>query len=121
MFTRQRTVCRIPGSTSGIRLLSGVSVGCIGSNPLSIHRDVPRGRAAAKTQSISRKGAKAAKKSYCHFDRREKSFLDPSHSLGLTGLARQPKEDFPKLRGFRPDHQINVALQELKQRHELIE
>src|SRR5882724_11798899 len=23
----------------------------------------------------------------CHFDRREKSFLDPSHSLGMTGLG----------------------------------
>jgi hypothetical protein len=24
----------------------------------------------------------------CHFDRREKFFLDPSHSLGMTGLRR---------------------------------
>src|SRR6266478_6511705 len=23
----------------------------------------------------------------CHFDRREKPFLDPSHSLGMTGLG----------------------------------
>ena len=23
----------------------------------------------------------------CHFDRREKSFLDPSHSLGMTGMG----------------------------------
>ena len=44
--------------------------------------------AATKIRNVSRKGAKAAKKAYCHFDRREKSFLDPSHSLGITGLAR---------------------------------
>jgi hypothetical protein len=29
----------------------------------------------------------------CHFDRREKSFSDPSHSLGMTGLV-------PSLRGL---------------------
>ena len=26
----------------------------------------------------------------CHFDRREKSFLNPSHSLGMTGLSPPP-------------------------------
>ena len=26
----------------------------------------------------------------CHFDRREKSFLDPSHSLGMTGIGPSP-------------------------------
>ena len=26
----------------------------------------------------------------CHFDRREKSFLDPSHSLGMTGMGSSP-------------------------------
>jgi hypothetical protein len=26
----------------------------------------------------------------CHFDRREKSFLDPSHSLGMTALGPSP-------------------------------
>jgi hypothetical protein len=32
-----------------------------------------------------RKDAKSAKKRVsCHFDRREKSFSNPSHSLGLT-------------------------------------
>jgi hypothetical protein len=30
---------------------------------------------------VSRKDAKAAR---CHFDRRERSFSDPSHSLGMT-------------------------------------
>ena len=30
-----------------------------------------------------RKGAKGER---CHFEQREKSFLDPSHSLGMTGL-----------------------------------
>jgi hypothetical protein len=41
---------------------------------------------AAKPQlnfGISR--AKGAKEERCHFERREKSFLDPSHSLGMTG------------------------------------
>ena len=31
------------------------------------------------------------------------------------------RENSPNSRGLRPYHQINVALQELKQRHELIE
>ena len=31
---------------------------------------------------------KDAKEEHCHFERREKSFLDPSHSLGMTGLGR---------------------------------
>jgi len=31
--------------------------------------------AATKIRNVSRKGAKAAKKAYCHFDRREKSFF----------------------------------------------
>jgi hypothetical protein len=35
-------------------------------------------------EDFSRKGAKGAR---CHFDRREKTFSDPSHSLGMTGLA----------------------------------
>jgi hypothetical protein len=38
----------------------------------------------------SRQGAKAPSKTRCHFDRREKSFLDPSHSLGMTGLGPSP-------------------------------
>jgi hypothetical protein len=42
----------------------------------------------SKARNISRKGAKTAKEEFCHFDRREKSFLDLSHSLGMTGLAR---------------------------------
>jgi hypothetical protein len=50
-------------------------------------------------------------------------------SSGLGNDGRQwtergrgaEKEDFPKLRGLRPYHQINVALEELQQRHELIE
>ena len=49
----------------------------------------------------SRKGAKtlsSERKTPCHFDPfdksqdklREKSFLDPSHSLGMTGLGPSP-------------------------------
>jgi hypothetical protein len=38
----------------------------------------------------SRQGAKTLSKTRCHFDRREKSFLDPSHSLGMTGLGPSP-------------------------------
>jgi hypothetical protein len=29
----------------------------------------------------------AQRKTFCHFDRREKSFLDPSQTLGMTGLG----------------------------------
>ena len=52
-----------------------------------------RDRAATKTRNISRKGAKVTTLSrvegcVCHFDRREKSFLDPSLLLGMTGHAR---------------------------------
>ena len=35
----------------------------------------------------ARKDAKHAKGERCHFDRREKSLLDPSHSFGMTGLG----------------------------------
>ena len=31
----------------------------------------------------------------CHFDQREKSFLDPSHSLGMTVLVRHRVEGTP--------------------------
>jgi hypothetical protein len=31
-----------------------------------------------------------ARKEYCHFDQREKSFSDPSHSLGMTDLGPSP-------------------------------
>jgi hypothetical protein len=37
--------------------------------------------------SQRRKG-RSAKGRKCHFDRREKSFLDPSYPLGMTGSAR---------------------------------
>jgi hypothetical protein len=33
------------------------------------------------------KHAKGAKEELCHFDRREKSLLDPPHPLGMTGLG----------------------------------
>ncbi len=41
----------------------------------------------------SRQGAKtpsSERKTLCHFDRREKSFLDPSHLLGMTDLGPSP-------------------------------
>ena len=40
-----------------------------------------------KTRNCSRQDAKSAKFGSCHFDRREKSFLVPSDSLGMTGLS----------------------------------
>ena len=40
-----------------------------------------------KTRICSRQDAKNAKSGSCHFDRREKSFLVPSDSLGMTGLS----------------------------------
>jgi hypothetical protein len=36
----------------------------------------------------SRRDAKLAKKECCHFDQREKSFLDLSHAPGMTGFGR---------------------------------
>jgi hypothetical protein len=36
---------------------------------------------STRSRKSSRKDAKAAKESDCHFDQREKSFLDPSHFL----------------------------------------
>jgi hypothetical protein len=36
------------------------------------------------------KAPRAQRKMICHFDRREKSFLDPSHSLGMTALGPSP-------------------------------
>ena len=36
----------------------------------------------------------------CHFDRREKSFFDPSHSLGMTGGGPSPL----RLGVFAGDH-----------------
>ena len=29
-------------------------------------------------------------RNHCHFDQREKSLLDPSHSLGMTGIGPSP-------------------------------
>src|SRR6266852_5141680 len=40
-------------------------------------------RCRAKTPSTQRK-------TLCHFDQREKSFLDLSHSLGMTALGPSP-------------------------------
>jgi len=34
------------------------------------------------------KTPRAQRNALCHFDRREKSFLDPSHPLVMMGLAR---------------------------------
>ena len=65
--------------------------------------------AATKIRNVSRKGAKAAKKAYCHFDRREKSFLDPSHLLGMAGLARHLaswREQIPVLDSHGPPENL---------------
>jgi hypothetical protein len=37
---------------------------------------IPSAAAPQPNRNVSRKGAKAAKKKACHFDQREKSFLD---------------------------------------------
>jgi hypothetical protein len=37
----------------------------------------------------------------CHFDRREKSFLDPSHSLVMTALGPSPWRPLRSLRETR--------------------
>ena len=38
------------------------------------------------------------RKTSCHFDQREKSFLDPSHSLGMTGFDPSPWRPLRSLR-----------------------
>jgi|GEM_PF-1456819 len=45
------------------------------------------GPSLSKTGICSRQDAKNAKFGSCHFDRREKSFLVASDSLGMTGLS----------------------------------
>ncbi|HXK28820.1 MAG TPA: hypothetical protein VJ646_11250 [Candidatus Binatia bacterium] len=46
------------------------------------HKDLKEPKVENQSNRIdSHKGAMAAR---CHFDRREKSFLAPSHSLGMT-------------------------------------
>ena len=55
-------------------------------------------------EDLTAKHAKGAKEEHCHFERREKSFLDPSHSLGMTGFwpvtLRPWREEFPNQRTF---------------------
>jgi hypothetical protein len=41
----------------------------------------------SKFNLFSRQDAKAQRSALCHFDRREKSFLDPSRSLGMMGFG----------------------------------
>jgi hypothetical protein len=53
-------------------------------------RESVRAKQSDKSKMLSRQDAKHAKKDCCHFDQREKSFLDPSHSLGMTGLGPSP-------------------------------
>jgi hypothetical protein len=73
-------------------------------------------REAIEHQKISRKGAKAQRETPGHFDPfdkaqdklREKSFLDPSHPFGMTGLG-------PSLCVFAPlrgnSHSFRIVLQ----------
>jgi len=51
---------------------------------------VKRLRRDAEDSLIRAKTPRPQRKTRCHFDRREKSFLDPSHSLGMTGLGPSP-------------------------------
>src|SRR3989337_961813 len=56
----------------------------------------------------SRQGAKtpsSERKTLCHFDRREKSFLDPSHLLGMTDLGPLPL----RLGVFAGDNPISAS------------
>ena len=39
------------------------------------------------TKAYPAKTLSSQRKTFCHFDRREKSFLDPSQTLGMTGLG----------------------------------
>jgi hypothetical protein len=47
----------------------------------------PRTLNSLKGGSVSDFTRQDAKNAFCHFDRREKSLLDPSQSLGMTGLG----------------------------------
>ena len=73
----------------GVRNSSGVALGglskVIGVDTYlgNVGQDDSRKIYRAKTPSTQSDAP-------CHFDRREKSFLDPSHSLGMTGLAPSP-------------------------------
>jgi hypothetical protein len=58
--------------------------------------------------SQRRKGRKGKN---CHFDRREKSFLDPSYPLGMTGTARHLaswRDEYPNPR-FQFAKSLRVA------------
>jgi len=51
------------------------------------------------------------RKSRCHFDRREKSFLDPSHPLGMTGLGPSP---WRPSRSLRENQSFPICLSSVK-------
>ena len=56
---------------------------------------VPHTMRHASSKKINRaKTPSTQSKIPCHFDRREKSFLDPSHSLGMTSLGPSPGRPF---------------------------
>ena len=47
----------------------------------------PRTLNSLKDGSVSDFTRQDAKSAFCHFERREKSFSDPSQTLGMTGLG----------------------------------
>src|SRR5688572_19929325 len=55
---------------------------------IPLHHEGPSAAELQSKVGVSpRRDAKAAKNACRHFERREKSFLDPSHSLGMTRLG----------------------------------
>ena len=54
----------------------------LGARNIRIRKSSTSGTFARAAQMLNYSNAKGAR---CHFDRREKSILDPSHALGMTG------------------------------------
>src|SRR5262249_341263 len=52
------------------------------------NNDLARQSRNQNSEYLAQRRKGREEKSHCHFDRREKSFSDPSHSLGMTCLAR---------------------------------
>jgi hypothetical protein len=56
--------------------VDAIFAGVAGGLVIEDYPNYPSATVPQPNRNISRKGAKAAKKTLCHFDQREKSFLD---------------------------------------------
>ncbi|MGH7888756.1 MAG: hypothetical protein ACREPG_12905, partial [Candidatus Binatia bacterium] len=82
------------------------------SQPSNLGLIRPAAESAQRAQKEKRgispaKAQRREGKTNRHFERREKSFLDPSHSLGMTGsrlslgVFAPLREDYPSSKGFK--------------------